>query len=130
MPHSHLELAGWYSRGYLPHFDIASLVQMITFRLADALPAQVLASLQEILPREGDAVRRQRIDAYLDAGHGACSLQDPRIGRLVEGALLHFDGQRSRLLAWVVMPNHVHVLVELMPGHRQPDVIHSCMKTR
>jgi hypothetical protein len=28
----------WYSRGYIPHFDQADLVQMITFRLADALP--------------------------------------------------------------------------------------------
>ena len=27
----------WYSRGYIPRFDHADLVQMITFRLADAL---------------------------------------------------------------------------------------------
>jgi putative transposase len=30
----------------------------------------------------------------------------------VEGAMLHFDGDRYRLLAWCVMPNHVHVVVE------------------
>jgi REP element-mobilizing transposase RayT len=34
---------------------------------------------------------------------------------LVEAALLHFDNERYRLLAWCVMPNHVHVVVELLP---------------
>ncbi len=30
---------GWYSKGYLPHSDFPGLVQMITYRLADSLPA-------------------------------------------------------------------------------------------
>ena len=37
---------GWYSRGYLPHFDQPGLVQMLTFRLADSLPAAVLSALR------------------------------------------------------------------------------------
>ena len=36
----------WYSRGYLPHFDHPGLIQSITFRLADALPAQVMERLR------------------------------------------------------------------------------------
>src|ERR1700690_3880712 len=40
---------------------------------------------------------------YEDAGHGACWLREPRIAKLVENALLHFDTQRYRLLAWCVM---------------------------
>ena len=40
-------------------------------------------------------------------------LKNPRAAAAVEEVLLHFDGQRYRLAAWVVMPNHVHVLVEL-----------------
>ena len=31
----------------------------------------------------------------------------------VENVLLRFNNQRYRLAAWVVMPNHVHALVEL-----------------
>ena len=31
----------------------------------------------------------------------------------VERALLFFDAQRYRLCAWVIMPNHVHVLFEV-----------------
>jgi len=34
----------------------------------------------------------------------------------VQSSLLTFDSQRYRLLAWVVMPNHVHVLFQPMNG--------------
>lgn len=33
----------WHSRGYLPRFDPPELVQGLTFRLADSLPAEKLA---------------------------------------------------------------------------------------
>ena len=29
---------GWHSRGYLPHYDVSGLYQVITYRLADSLP--------------------------------------------------------------------------------------------
>ncbi len=32
------EAKGWYSRGYLPHFDVSGLYQAITYRLGDSLP--------------------------------------------------------------------------------------------
>jgi REP element-mobilizing transposase RayT len=67
---------------------------------------------------------RRRIEEYLDAGHGACWLHRADIAALVEGALLHFDQQRYRLLAWCIMPNHVHALIETMEGFPLPDVLH------
>jgi REP element-mobilizing transposase RayT len=116
---------GWYSRGYLPHFDSPGLVQMITFRLHDALPASRRTEWEEFLKITEDATRRERIEAYLDAGYGSCALRDSRIARLVEEALLHFDGRRYRLLAWVIMPNHIHVLVETFPAHPLAEIAHS-----
>ena len=111
------EATGWHSRGYLPHFDQAGVIQMITFRLADALPAARLDALERDPDVRADAERRRRLEAYLDAGHGACHLRNPRIAQLVESALWHFDGSRYRLQAWVVMPNHVHVLIEPIADH-------------
>ena len=35
---------------------------------------------------------------------------------MVENSLLHFDAHRYHLLAWVVMPNHVHVLFQPADG--------------
>ena len=70
----------------------------------------------------------RRVQAYLDAGNGQCQLRDPTIAGEVEDTLLLYDGQRYRLLAWVVMPNHVHVVIQVLEGHPLPAVLH-CWKS-
>ncbi len=102
---------GWYSRGYQPHLNTPRLLQFVTFHLADSLPRPTLLRLMAET-EDNDAERRRRLERLLDAGHGACWLRRPEIGRLVEDALLKDDGVSYRLLAWVVMPNHVHALIE------------------
>jgi putative DNA methylase len=118
---------GWYTRGYLPHFDAPGAVQSVTYRLADALPAEVLMRMEHdlaALPPDHRATDlRRRIDAYLDAGHGCCLLQDARCARVVIAAWRHFDGVRYDLGPWVVMPNHVHCMVRIHPGHPLPDIV-------
>jgi REP element-mobilizing transposase RayT len=113
-------LPRWHSRGCLPHFEGGSIPQFVTFRLADSLPKQELLEWDEELrhwPTERrDAERRRRIEDYLDRGAGESLLRDARVARLVEGALLYFDGQRYRVHTWVVMPNHVHVLFTPLEG--------------
>jgi putative DNA methylase len=123
-PSSSTAASPWHSRGYLPHFDQPRLLQTLTFRLHDAVPDAVVQSWRselaqvETLPTAGkaNAELRKRLLRYEDAGHGACWLRDERLADLVENALLHFDDQRYRLIAWCVMPNHVHALVETRPG--------------
>ena len=75
--------------------------------------------------RKSAVALRRRIEEYLDAGHGDCWLRRPEIASLVEGALLHFDTQRYLLLAWCVMPNHVHALNETKEGWLLDGVLHS-----
>jgi len=112
----------WHSRGYLPHCDTPGLLQAVTFRLADSLPAD---TLDHLLQEAGDDMeKRGRIEVFLDAGYGACWLKQPEIAGIVEDALLHWDGQRYRLLAWCVMPNHVHVLIETREGSSLSGVLH------
>jgi putative transposase len=110
---------GWHSRGYLPHFDSPETVQFVTFRLADSLPRSVVEALR--LQDEAAA----RIDRELDTGLGACWLGRADIAAVVENALLHFDSERYRLLAWCVMPNHVHTVVELFGGDALGSILHS-----
>ena len=43
---------GWYSRGYLPHFDGGEVTQFITFRLADSLPVSFLNRYKVELEQE------------------------------------------------------------------------------
>ncbi|HEY6981054.1 REP-associated tyrosine transposase [Reyranella sp.] len=37
----------------------------------------------------------------------------------------YFDGKRYRLLAWCIMPNHVHVVVEPADGQTLGAIVHS-----
>ena len=39
--------------------------------------------------------------------------------------MLHFDGQRYRLIAWSDMPNHVHALVAQAEGMSLGTIVHS-----
>ena len=122
----------WHSRGYLPHFESADVTQHVTFHLADALPQTVLLRLQselKSLPAEKrDIEHRKRIDAWIDAGHGSCVLRKPAIANMVQESLLTFDSQRYHLLAWVVMPNHVHVLFQPINGWTVAKIVASWKK--
>ena len=89
----------------------------------DLLPGN--SRLEAGAPRKRAVELRRRIEEYLDAGHGNCWLSQPDIARPVELALFHFDGQRYLLLAWCIMPNHVHVMIETRDGFPLPDILHS-----
>jgi REP element-mobilizing transposase RayT len=66
-----------------------------------------------------------RIESLLDEGKGSCILANPKASIIVEKALKHFDGSRYSLSAFVLMPNHVHVLFKLAEGEDLGKVIHS-----
>ena len=104
---------GWHQRGYLPHRDTPGLTQFVTFRLHDSFPAIRRAEWQALLQIEDNRQKRTRLEEYLDKGYGPCWLREPPIGSLAEGALRYFDGERYQLLHWVIMPNHIHVLVQV-----------------
>ena len=104
---------GWHTRGYLPHYDKPGLMEMVTFRLADAMPASRRHEWEVLFQIKDEREKRTRLEAYLDRGCGECHLRDPRAAAAVEQVIQRFDGRRYRLVAWVVMPNHFHALVEL-----------------
>lgn len=104
---------GWYSSKYLPHFDSPGAQQYLTYRLADSLPAERRGEWEAFMAIEDDLEKQRKLEQYLDLGHGACHLRDPRIAELAQANLWHHDGVQYRLLAWVVMPNHIHALIEV-----------------
>jgi len=53
------------------------------------------------------------LEAYLDKGRGDCYLRRPEIATLVQDSLQFGHGTKYDLRAWVVMPNHVHLLFEV-----------------
>ena len=124
--------ARWHSRGYLPHFDSPDRIQHVTFHLADSLPRDAVVrmerSVQSVSPEKRDMERRRQFERWIDAGHGSCVLGIPEIARLTQNALLFFDQERYRLFAWVVMPNHVHVLFQTCNGWAVSAIVASWKK--
>ena len=108
-----LGFLGWHERGYLPHCDLPGLVQFITIRLADSMPAARQGEWEHLLAIENLRERRTKLEEYLDRGVGECWLRDHRIAGLCEEALCFFHLERYELLAWSVMSNHMHVLVHV-----------------
>lgn len=128
---------GWHERGYLPHRDEPGLTQFVTFHLADSFPVSLRSEWEHFAKIEDDREQREVIEAYLDRGRGECHLRRPEIAKLVEDNFREFGescgsqtrapkpegcGSQSRapeqvaryeLRAWVVMPNHVHVLFKV-----------------
>lgn len=136
-------ISGFHSRGVLPHLKHEGAAYFVTFRQAGTLPKDVLLRFkqerEEILQHaraanrpltwhEQEALFRwygSRVDKYLDEGHGTCYLANSALADIVAGAIQYFAGQRYELRAWVVMPNHVHVVVWPMPGQILSDILHS-----
>ena len=112
------------SRRNLPHWQQPGATYFVTFRLADSLPAEVCARLEEMRQlNKSDALAW--IDRYLDAGTGRCLLRTPANAAVVAAALRHFDGQRYHLGYFVIMPNHVHALVTPVRPSTLSSILHS-----
>jgi putative transposase len=120
---------GWYTGNHLPHFDGRDTVQHVTFHLADSIPRAARERIERQIVALPDAEqqreRRKHFQSLLDAGMGDCVLRQPWAATLLEEALLHFHQVRYRLDAWVVMPNHVHALVMVLPGFALGRIVQS-----
>ncbi|HEY1170914.1 MAG TPA: primosomal protein N' [Verrucomicrobiae bacterium] len=127
-------------RGALPHWRQGAKLYFVTFRLEDSVAQQQLQVWQEektvwesFHPKpwsektQAEYSRRftSRMEDLLDAGYGSCALAESRVGEVVENALKHFDGDRYSLGDYVVMPNHVHVLLQPGDGVELSDILYS-----
>jgi REP element-mobilizing transposase RayT len=60
---------------------------------------------------------RELVEQYLDDGAGECILSDPAVAELVESTILNEHGKSCDIRAWVIMPNHAHVMLRPYEGH-------------
>jgi REP element-mobilizing transposase RayT len=115
------------SRGRLPHWEESGATYFVTFRLADSLPKNVFLKIEQTR-FEFQAMspkRSKEIEKSLDAGAGACLLARNDIAEIIAHALRAYDGTRYRLLAWCVMPNHVHVVFQPIEPFQLSSILHS-----
>lgn len=96
-------------RRRLPHFQPLERYVFLTWRLWGSLPARASSAAQ---PTAGHAFAVQDRALYRCAT-GPLWLKDPRVASLAASSILIGESERSfyELLSWVVMPNHVHLLI-------------------
>ena len=63
------------------------------------------------------------IDNQLDRGLGACLLENPAYASEVVDVACHSDDLGMDLIAWVVMPNHAHLLLRQHEGCQLGEMI-------
>ena len=126
-----------FYRRYLPHWHPPGAQFFITFRLAGSLPRKVLQHIEEELaayrrqgesqhPQTEEARRRFRLyERWLEQyRHGPTWLERPVIAGVVRAEIHRLDGERYTLLAYCIMPNHVHLLIDMAGyplGEEQPE---------
>ena len=136
---------------HLPHWRISGATYSVSFRLNDSIPKSALEAykqrkeilLSKLQQHESTAASRshlaeilairteigslyqQLIDTAQNASFGECHLAMEEIASLVENALKHFDGSRYELIAWSVMPNHVHAIVRPLGDEELGKILYS-----
>src|SRR4030095_10069396 len=121
------------TRGYLPHVIQPDSIYFVTFRLVDSLPAKALNQCKErahikVITHSTNKLNyeyQEAIQEYLDTSYGNCLLKKPEIASIVNTAIRYFNNDRYELLAWTIMPNHVHVLLKLLGNHVLSAILHS-----
>ena len=117
---------GFLRSGKLPHWRQDGVTYFVTWRTEDSMPKERVdtwfAERESWLkqhPEPWDTKTEEeyyrlfpdRWEKWLDEHHGECLLARPDLRKIVEDVLRHDDGVTYRLKDFVVMPNHVHVLV-------------------
>ena len=124
----------------LPHKEQPGSITFVTVRLADSMPKAVVRSwhnevavwlrenglsefsVEEVLKSHTissdlkNQLRKFRNRSWhnrLDDCHGDCVLRRADCRSEVCNSILHFNSQRYDLESFIVMPNHVHVLIQM-----------------
>lgn len=91
-----------FYRRRLPHWIPTDAIVFVTWRLAGSTPAQ-----------RSEPFSREDADLNYRAASGPLWLQQTRIASMLAEALRYGEAVRQSywLYAWVIMPNHVHVIL-------------------
>ncbi|MFK8164968.1 MAG: transposase [Lewinella sp.] len=118
----------------LPHFTPIGGTFFVTFRVKDTLPVAMVKGMRLQFLKEVKVIKQQQLsqslhkfeiakaryrffrnfDIRLDrAAHHDFPLADPKIASILKNKLHELDGELYNLIAYCIMPNHVHLLISL-----------------
>jgi REP element-mobilizing transposase RayT len=114
-----------FHRRNLPHLYFSDGIYFITYRLADSLPSDKVAEVKAIiLDKKLDDSEKfkkllERYDKILDGGlYGSKHLANSEIVEICKYTLHFQDGIEYKLICYCIMPNHIHLVFELIGGSK------------
>ncbi|MGA0368868.1 MAG: transposase, partial [Kiritimatiellia bacterium] len=127
-------------KNHLPHWQQGEVYQFVNWHLGDAIAASARRKIHferrawlKCHPKPWDAATREeyevnfgeRVQHWLDQGRGECILRQPNVAKIVADSLHFLNGKRYDLDAFVIMPNHVHVLFRPLSGNTLANILKS-----
>ncbi|HLR76411.1 MAG TPA: transposase [Balneolaceae bacterium] len=118
----------YFYRRNLPHYQPPGGRFFVTFRLVNSLPKSVVTRLKKeynSLMKDAENKNRtkkrkllkvyfQKFDQFLDRSNaGNLWLRRDSVAQIVADRIHDFDSEKYTLICFCIMPNHVHLLVEL-----------------
>ncbi len=119
----------------LPHLYFNEGIYFITYRLANSLPSQKVAEIKNYISNSNqhEDVKFRRLlkkyDAILDSGqYGNKHLANPEIAEICKQSLHYPDGKEYKLICYCIMPNHIHLVFELLEKNKGVSKIMQSIK--
>lgn len=107
-----------FHRRNLPHLYYSDGIYFITFRLANSLPSDKVIQIRKVNSEQEKRLFK-KYDSLLDsADYGEPYLKIPLIAKAVKHTLHYPEGKDYRLISYCIMPNHVHLLFELLKKNK------------
>jgi type I restriction enzyme R subunit len=126
-------MLGLFRRRRLPHWDVPDATYFVTACLAGSIPAGGLRELEDYRrsldarPRPSSMTEADwehhkhklvfgRLDEWLDGESAVRHLERAEAAASVRNAIYHFAEVRYHLLAYAIMPSHLHWVFHPLPS--------------
>jgi REP element-mobilizing transposase RayT len=108
-----------FHRRRLPHLYYNEGIYFITYRLHGSISPGELERIQRIIKDSKAGKKNIRIfkkyDSLMDNQNNKIDyLRNPKIAKIYEHSLHFSDGKDYKLICYCIMPNHIHVVFELV----------------
>ena len=110
----------------LPHLYYNEGIYFVTYRLYGSIPLNELKLLKQLSNIKTDLSSNQRenvfkkYDSLLDKPSSTIQhLLQPEIMEICKSSIHHYDRELYKLICYCIMPNHIHLVFELLDKEKQ-----------
>lgn len=117
----------------LPHLYYDEGIYFVTFRLYNSIHPGELLKLQKFRSERTETDRPKifkKYDELLDKPNNNIKyLIIPSIAEICKNSIMHYDGKEIEIICYCIMPNHIHLVFELLDKEKLVgDIIASIKK--